>query len=129
MLSHHLSFLRNHLHRHCHHHHRLHYRHLVHHYQNHYHYHYHSRHQPDKMYIVPATPLASPNETHVHKRFMRAALEMADTALRTDEVPVGCVFVHRNKIIGRGMNDTNRSLCVCPPPPTRALFCYPRVSH
>ncbi|KAI5801589.1 cytidine deaminase-like protein, partial [Peziza echinospora] len=32
-------------------------------------------------------------------------------ALKTDEVPVGCVFVHNGKIIGKGMNDTNRSLC------------------
>ncbi|TGZ84129.1 cytidine deaminase-like protein, partial [Ascodesmis nigricans] len=28
-----------------------------------------------------------------------------------NEVPVGCVFVHNDEIIGRGMNDTNRSLC------------------
>ena len=33
-------------------------------------------------------------------------------ALKTDEVPVGCVFVYKGKIIGKGMNDTNRSLCV-----------------
>lgn len=129
MLGHHLLLLRHHLHRHCHHHYHLHYRHLVHYYrQNHYHYHFHYRHQPDKMYIVPATPLASPSETYVHKRFMRAALDMADTALRTDEVPVGCVFVYRNRIIGRGMNDTNRSLCVCPPPEL-CLFCYLRLSR
>ncbi|KAI5815603.1 cytidine deaminase-like protein [Pyronema omphalodes] len=55
--------------------------------------------------MVPADDL----ETHRH--FMRAALDMADTALKTDEVPVGCVFVHNNEIIGRGKNDTNRSLC------------------
>lgn len=36
---------------------------------------------------------------------------MAELALATDEVPVGCVFVHKGEIIGRGMNDTNRSLC------------------
>lgn len=36
----------------------------------------------------------------------------AEIALKTDEVPVGCVFVHKGEIIGRGMNDTNRSLCV-----------------
>ena len=33
-------------------------------------------------------------------------------ALKSDEVPVGCVFVHNGEVIGRGMNDTNRSLCV-----------------
>ena len=33
-------------------------------------------------------------------------------ALASDEVPVGCVFVHNGQIIGKGMNDTNRSLNV-----------------
>ena len=37
----------------------------------------------------------------------------AERALASDEVPVGCVFVHQDEIIGRGMNDTNRSLNVC----------------
>ncbi|KAF8475565.1 tRNA-specific adenosine deaminase subunit TAD2 [Kalaharituber pfeilii] len=46
-----------------------------------------------------------------HHEYMRHALEMAELALKTDEVPVGCVFVHKGEIIGRGMNDTNRSLC------------------
>lgn len=45
-----------------------------------------------------------------HLEFMRAALDMAEQALASDEVPVGCVFVHGGQIIGRGMNDTNRSL-------------------
>lgn len=48
-----------------------------------------------------------------HLEFMRAALDMAEQALASDEVPVGCVFVHGGQIIGRGMNDTNRSLNVC----------------
>ena len=37
----------------------------------------------------------------------------AEQALASDEVPVGCVFVHKGHIIGRGMNDTNSSLNVC----------------
>lgn len=45
-----------------------------------------------------------------HHRFMREALAMAELALATDETPVGCVFVHQGRVIGRGMNDTNRSL-------------------
>lgn len=45
-----------------------------------------------------------------HQENMRAALDMAEQALASDEVPVGCVFVHEGQIIGRGMNDTNRSL-------------------
>ena len=40
-------------------------------------------------------------------------MNQAEQALASDEVPVGCVFVHKDKIIGRGMNDTNRSLNVC----------------
>jgi tRNA-specific adenosine deaminase 2 len=31
-------------------------------------------------------------------------------ALKTDETPVGCVLVHENKIVARGMNATNRTL-------------------
>ena len=64
-----------------------------------------------------------------HEKFMRKALELvytirgclgvcylstgqAEKALASNEVPVGCVFVHENSIIGEGMNDTNRSLNV-----------------
>ena len=36
----------------------------------------------------------------------------AELALKSDETPVGCVFVHKDQIIARGMNDTNRSLNV-----------------
>lgn len=53
----------------------------------------------------------SPEERSIHESFMRHALDQAELALSTDEVPVGCVFVHKNTIIARGMNDTNRSLC------------------
>jgi len=31
-------------------------------------------------------------------------------ALKSDETPVGCVFVKDGEIIGRGMNETNRTL-------------------
>lgn len=77
------------------------------------------------------SPLPTEHKTK-HHEYMRAALDMvwrakllqsvfkranihvqAEKALNTDEVPVGCVFVHNGKIIGRGMNDTNNSLCVC----------------
>jgi len=50
-------------------------------------------------------------EMQKHLAFMRQALEMAEKALAIDEVPVGCVFVKDGQVIGRGMNDTNRSLC------------------
>lgn len=36
----------------------------------------------------------------------------AEQALQNDETPVGCVFVHNGEVIGRGMNDTNKSLNV-----------------
>ncbi|KAI9851278.1 MAG: tRNA(adenine34) deaminase [Thelocarpon superellum] len=41
---------------------------------------------------------------------MKEALAMAEQALGQDETPVGCVFVHDGRIIGRGMNATNESL-------------------
>jgi tRNA-specific adenosine deaminase 2 len=41
-------------------------------------------------------------------------IKQAELALASDETPVGCVFVHDGKIIGRGMNDTNKSLNVWP---------------
>lgn len=56
-------------------------------------------------------PSLSPEERSLHESFMRHALAQAELALATDEVPVGCVFVHNNTIIAHGMNDTNRSLC------------------
>lgn len=37
-------------------------------------------------------------------KFMFAALQEAEKALAIDEVPVGAVVVHDNKIIGRGYN-------------------------
>ena len=36
----------------------------------------------------------------------------AEQALASDEVPVGCVFVNHRRVIGQGMNDTNRSMNV-----------------
>lgn len=41
---------------------------------------------------------------------MSLAVEQAEQALENSEVPVGAVFVHDGKVIGRGYNDTNRSL-------------------
>jgi hypothetical protein len=47
-----------------------------------------------------------------HEGFMRKAIEMAQLALRSDETPVGCVFVKDGEVIGRGINGTNASLNV-----------------
>jgi tRNA-specific adenosine deaminase 2 len=39
--------------------------------------------------------------------WMRIALEQGEMALKHSEVPVGCVFVHNNKVLGTGFNATN----------------------
>lgn len=41
-------------------------------------------------------------------RFMYAALQEAQQAFDEEEVPVGCVIVHEEKIIGRGYNQNLR---------------------
>lgn len=46
-------------------------------------------------------------EENVYK-FMYAALQEAEKATEHDEVPIGAVVVHNNKIIGRGFNQTDR---------------------
>ncbi|KAJ3159775.1 tRNA(adenine34) deaminase [Geranomyces michiganensis] len=46
----------------------------------------------------------------VHQKFMKAALEQAQEAFDVGEVPVGCVMVLDDKIIGRGRNRTNETL-------------------
>src|SRR5690606_28814420 len=81
--------------------------------------------------LTYSTSVMEAEEMQKHLGFMRQALEMvfflvsfspptlltcvffqAERALAIDEVPVGCVFVKDGQVIGRGMNDTNRSLCV-----------------
>ncbi len=41
-------------------------------------------------------------------RFMSAALKEAEKAFEINEVPIGAVVVHKNKIIGRGYNQVER---------------------
>jgi len=41
-------------------------------------------------------------------KFMFAALQEAENALLEDEVPVGAVVVHQNRIIGRGYNQVEK---------------------
>ena len=41
-------------------------------------------------------------------RYMYAALQEAQKAFDDDEVPVGAVVVHRNRIIGRGYNQVEK---------------------
>lgn len=41
------------------------------------------------------------------EKYMRAALRLAEKAAKLGEVPIGCVIVHQDKIIGRGYNRRN----------------------
>jgi len=43
-----------------------------------------------------------------HLLYMQEALKEAEKAFREDEVPVGAVIVHRDKIIARGYNQIER---------------------
>ncbi len=70
---------------------------------------------PSTSSAVPAVFAPVPNRAY-HEGFMRKAIEMAELALASDETPVGCVFVHNEEIIGRGINGTNASLNVAIPP-------------
>ncbi|RKF75053.1 tRNA-specific adenosine deaminase subunit TAD2 [Golovinomyces cichoracearum] len=62
---------------------------------------------------MPLDPYPSPSMSDgdriVHLEFMRNAIAMAQIALENSETPVGCVIVHNNQIISRGMNGTNQS--------------------
>ncbi|THH13325.1 hypothetical protein EW146_g6878 [Bondarzewia mesenterica] len=50
-------------------------------------------------------PTTNPCEEHT--RWMKKAMEMAEEAFATSEVPVGCVFVRDGKIIAQARNRTN----------------------
>ena len=43
----------------------------------------------------------------VHEKYMKAAIKQALKALKLNEVPIGCVIVHNDIIIGRGYNRRN----------------------
>ena len=47
--------------------------------------------------------------TERDESFMKEAMKMAKKALEEFEVPVGCVIVHNDEIIGRGYNLTNQT--------------------
>ncbi len=42
-----------------------------------------------------------------HQKYMKAALKEANKAYKLGEVPIGCVIVYEDKIIGRGYNRRN----------------------
>ncbi|HWT27266.1 MAG TPA: tRNA adenosine(34) deaminase TadA [Mobilitalea sp.] len=43
----------------------------------------------------------------IDEKYMREALKQAKKAYRLGEVPIGCVIVYQDKIIGRGYNKRN----------------------
>jgi len=43
----------------------------------------------------------------VQEKYMKAAIQQAQKALKLNEVPIGCVIVYNDKIIGRGYNRRN----------------------
>ena len=45
--------------------------------------------------------------TNISEKYMREALRQAKKAYALAEVPIGCVIVHQDKIIGRGYNRRN----------------------
>jgi hypothetical protein len=60
----------------------------------------------------PLLQRSSQNGNHFKPNNKAVNPLQARTALETGETPVGCVFVHSNKIIGTGMNQTNKSRSV-----------------
>ena len=42
-----------------------------------------------------------------YKKWMKAAFELAEEALKDGEVPIGCVIVDQGEIIAKGKNATN----------------------
>ena len=43
-----------------------------------------------------------------HRHYMQRAYQLAEQAFEEDEVPVGAVVVHRDRIIGKGYNQVER---------------------
>ncbi len=46
-------------------------------------------------------------ENQLHEKYMKEALKQAKKAHALGEVPIGCVIVYQDKIIGRGYNRRN----------------------
>ncbi|XP_058390187.1 tRNA-specific adenosine deaminase 2 isoform X2 [Diceros bicornis minor] len=49
---------------------------------------------------------ASPEET---EKWMEEAMQMAKEALENTEVPVGCLMVYNNEVVGKGRNEVNQT--------------------
>ena len=57
----------------------------------------------DSALVIPNFPNLE-NPLQLHDRWMRAALNQARAAFDADEVPVGAVIVHNERVIGEGYN-------------------------
>lgn len=70
---------------------------------------------------APAAPAAATDKVRTKEDVMRQALEEAQIALATGEVPVGCVFVEHDNwasVLATGHNATKRKKNVCSLTPT-----------
>jgi tRNA(adenine34) deaminase len=52
---------------------------------------------------MPANPFSQP-----HEYWIRFALREAEKAYELDEVPIGCIIIKDNVIIGKGYNQTEQ---------------------
>ena len=44
----------------------------------------------------------------IHQKYMVQALRLAEVAFDEDEVPIGAIIVHENKIVGKGYNQVQK---------------------
>ena len=44
----------------------------------------------------------------IHQKYMAQALSLAEIAFDEDEVPIGAIIVHENKIVGKGYNQVQK---------------------
>lgn len=63
-------------------------------------------------YFMKQALLMVPSLCVLYLLQMRLIIIQGEKALQTGETPVGCVLVYNGKIVGSGMNDTNRSMNV-----------------
>lgn len=56
----------------------------------------------------PNAEVFCPSDEDVQK-WMKCAFDMAKDALDNGEVPVGCLLVHQDQVIGRGRNQVNQT--------------------
>ncbi|GAB5571948.1 tRNA-specific adenosine deaminase 2 isoform X5 [Prionailurus iriomotensis] len=47
------------------------------------------------------------------EKWMEEAMQMAKEALENTEVPVGCLMVYNNEVVGKGRNEVNQTKNVC----------------